>query len=289
MGEVVIWGEVLFCIDFCMDFCALYFCAKWLGWSTNTKHLCLGSALSAAFGVICTASETLLLKVMVSLVALSLSIFILIPKQERRISRRFTGILLFFFLETCVGGIMTTVFYFLNRQFSALGFRITDENARYRLFFLIAAGIFFLLGIIHRKLDDADCRKLVQRGGTASIRLHGKEAAIPCLFDSGNLVKEPISGKPVVFVPHHLQHTLGIVPDSLESGTMMGSRLIPMKTLDSSSLRWGIQPDAISFQADSISIPYAEVYMVFSNQIKHAIVPTALLKHAAQKRKDVQP
>lgn len=287
MGDVVIWGEVLFCIDFCMDFCALYFCAKLLGWSTNAKHLCLGSAICASFGVICTAADAPVIKVILSMLALTLSVLILIPKADRRIGRLFTGILLFFVLEACVGGIMTCVFYFLNRQFTSLGFRITEENARYRLFFLIAAGIFFLLGIIHRKLYDADCRKLVQRGGSALIRLHGKEVSVPCLFDSGNLVKEPISGKPVVFVPHHLQNTLGVVPSSLESGTMMGSRLIPMKTLDSSSLRWGIQPDAISFQADRIAIPYAEVYIVFSNQIQQAIVPTALLKYAAQKGTEV--
>ena len=164
---------------------------------------------------------------------------------------------------------------------------MNGEPARRRWFFLIAAVIFFLLGIVSRMLSDADTKKLVQRGGTAWIRMNDREVTVPCLFDSGNLVTEPISGKSVVFVPYQTQQELGIVPGALEDGTMMGSRLIPMKTLDSDSIRWGIRPDAIRFSADSIDIPRADVYLVFSRNIEYVIVPTALLKYAAHERKDV--
>ena len=169
MGDVVIWGEVLFCIDFCMDFCALYFCAKLLGWGTSVKRLCLGSAVCASFGVLCTAVDHVILKVFASLTALLLSVFFLMPKTERRIRRLLAGILLFFVLEACAGGIMTTVFFFLNRQFVSMGVRITEEDTLHRWFFWIAATIFFLLGIVSRMLSDADCKKIVQRGGTACI------------------------------------------------------------------------------------------------------------------------
>ncbi len=279
MGDVVIWGEVLFCIDFCMDFCALYFTAKLLGLSSDRKRLCAGALICASAGVFCTAMQGGLLTAAVSAAALFLAAAILIPKVQRRIRSLLAAVLLFLFFEACTGGVMTALFYFLNRQFVSLGFHIPSGTSRIRWFFLAAATVFFLLGIISRMLSDADVKKLVQRGGEAIVRIGGREASFPCLFDSGNLVREPISGKPVVFIPSRAQMTLGIDAAVLDSGGVPGSRLIPMKTLDAASLRWGICPEAVCLRADDIAIGDAAAYVVFSDQIEHAIVPTALLRH----------
>ncbi len=290
MHDVVIWGEVLFCIDFCMDFCALYFCAKLLGWCVSLKRILLDSLLCAVIGVICAANQRTLLTVVLSCIALGAAIVLIVPKAYRRFTSVISAICLFFFLEACTGGIMTAAFYWLNDRFYTLGFTVSDTNSRSRLFFLCAALILFILGIVNRILTDADVRKLVQRGGEAVIRIRERESVVPCIFDSGNLVCEPISGKSVVFVPSNLLEPLGIQKPMLENGEILGSRLIPIRTLDHSSYQFGIRPDSFHLIADGVDVERADIYLVFSDHVTHAIVPTTLLQHTngkRAKRKDV--
>ena len=279
MGEVVIWGEVLFCIDFCMDFCALYFTSRLLGLHTGIKRLCISAAVCAAAGVICASEIRLWGQAAVMMTALFIAVFLLISDERRHLRCYIRTILLFLFLEACCGGIMTALFYSLNRSFSALGMHVTHEAARFRWFLITAAVLFLLLGIISRMISDADVKKLVQRGGKAEIRIGERELHIPCLFDSGNLVREPISGKPVIFLPQTAQKSFGIDTDSLSDGRIPGSRLIPMRTLDAETLRWGIRPERMCLWADDIAVIDANVYLVFSDRITEAIVPTVLLQH----------
>ncbi len=279
MGEVVIWGEVLFSIDFCMDFCALYFTAKLLGFPTGIKRLCCAAFICASAGVIGAVEMHAVWQIIVALCALLIAVWLMLPKNRRRFRCLISAILLFLILEACTGGVMTVLFYGLNRRFANLGVHVSGESARIRLFFLAAAVIFFLLGIIARMVSDADVKKLVKRGGSAEVRIGSRELHIPCLFDSGNLVREPISGKPVVFLPDSAKDHLGIDADLLSDGSIPGSRLIPLKTLDAETLRWAIRPDRMWLSADEIQIDDADVYLVFSERIVEAIVPTTLLQH----------
>ncbi len=279
MNEVVIWGEVLFCIDFCMDFCALYFTSKLLHLNTKVLRLCIGAVICASTGVLCVTIANRILRTTVSVVSIIIAVCLLLMNEHRQFRSYPAAVFLFFFLEAAAGGMMTVLFYVLNRSFSDLGVHLPYDNLRLRMFFLAAAVLFFLLGILSRMLSDADIRKLVQRGGTARIEFDGREVVLPCLFDSGNLVREPISGKPVVIVPEFSLDALGMDADALACGTVTGSRLISIKTLDAESLHWGIRPKTMDLRADDIEIRDAEVYLVFSGQITQAIVPTALLQH----------
>ena len=285
MGEVVIWGEVLFCIDVCMDFCALYFTARLLHLTDNLRQLFLGAVICALAGVICTAVSHTLLQLAVSLTALLVAAALLIPKERRRLRSILGTVMLFVFLESCTGGMMTALFYLLNRCFWGLGVSVSDDSSRLRWFFLAAAVLFFLLGFLCRMLSDADVRRLCQRGGTVTVRFRGREVTSACLFDSGNLVREPISGKPVVIVPETCRGALGIDAKALSDGTIHGSRLIPMKTIDAESLCWGIPPDEMRLCADDIDICDISAYIVFSDRINEAIVPTSVLMHRTGNRK----
>ena len=284
MSEIVIWGEVLFCIDFCMDFCALYFTLKLLHLNTNVHRLCFASAICAAAGVICVPIIDSILRAAISVFSVFITIAIPMFGKHRPIHNYLGAVFLFLFLEAAAGGMMTVLFYTLNRTFSDLGVQLPHDNLRLRIFFLAAAILFFLLGIVSRMLSDADIRKLVQRGGTVHIGFDGREVTLPCLFDSGNLVREPISGNPVVIVPECALDILGIDGDALSCGTVKGSRLISMKTLDAESLHWGIRPEAMCLRADSIDISDAEVYLVFCGQLSEAIIPTAILQHRANRK-----
>ena len=279
MDGVVIWGEVLFCIDFSMDFCALYFMCSLFGWKPRYRRLIAASACCAAAGVLSIAVSSGFLSALLMIAGWGFSAILLIPPTKRRISTAAAAFLLFLFLEACAGGIMTALFYFLNRQFSSYGFIVTDTTSRCKLFFLCTGLIFIVIGIVFRTASYTELQKLVTAGGVAAVQLNGKETCVPCLFDSGNLVREPISGKPVIVLPYREQHQLGIDPSLLEKGMLRGCRLIPLKTLGRTFISWGIRPEHIRVHADNLDIPDADFYIVFSRETEQAIVPASVLLH----------
>ena len=64
----------------------------------------------------------------------------------------------------------------------------------------------------------------------------------------------------------------------------MKSMVNDMKTIDAESLCWGIPPDEIRLCADDIDICDISAYIVFSDRINEAIVPTSVLMHRTGNR-----
>ncbi|MBR5870297.1 MAG: sigma-E processing peptidase SpoIIGA, partial [Clostridia bacterium] len=250
----VIWGEVLFCIDFSMDFCALYFTCKLLGYRIIFVRLLTAAALCAAAGVLCAGFLSGLSSVFIMLISWICIAWLLFFNIERKISRIISAFLIFVFLEATAGGIMTAVFYYMNRQFGSLHLSAADTSSKQKLFFICAGVLFAILSGFSRLLSNAEVKKLVQRNGLAVIRWNGKTTAVSCLFDSGNLVKEPISGRSVMILPYREQLSLGIDPTQLENGSIAGSRLISMRSLDRAYLLWGILPQEISISAENLEL-----------------------------------
>ena len=280
MNGIVIWGEVLFCIDASMDFCALYFTLKLCGQRISLLRLCTAAFLSAGLGVFCTAYG---LSTGWSLLLLCGAWMMLWPiaagcRFGHRWPECIRALLLFLFLQACAGGMMTAVFVFLNRFAVKNDIFLPSEIPRTRLFFVFAGVIFLLLGVFSRLLSDSKVRRLVQRGGIAHVTYNDRSRQIPCLFDSGNLVREPISGKPVMILPQAEADALGIRQEMLNEGNLRGSRLIPMKTLTGDRLLWGIMPRETTLKAEGILIKSTNMYMVFSEGTDLAIVPTSVIQ-----------
>ena len=278
MDGIIIWGEVLFFIDFSMDFCALYFTFKLLGWKTDIKKLILASVICAVLGLICITQITGTASILILFIGWMISTILAIPSEKRRIRNIIGAVILFVILEALTGGIMTAIFYKLNQWNHSLGIHLDSGESKLRIFFIAAGIIFFMLTASMRILSNAKFLKGVTQNGTVSIRWNGYETNTHCMFDSGNLVREPISGKHVMILPAGEISALGIEYDRLSSGSLYGSRLIPVKTLDKTSVLWGILPDEINIQTENRTYSSTELYVVFSPGTDIAIVPTCILE-----------
>lgn len=278
MDEIIIWGEVLFLIDFSMDFCAFYFSGKLLGWKINLRRLIAAASICAIVGLFCTARLSERLSLLCLCSSWFISIPLIIPKSKCCLKNIIYAVILFVFFETCIGGIMTVMFYQMNRMFSS--FETTFENglSRLRFFFLSLSAIFFCLAIMNRILSNTLIQQTIRQNGTVTISWNGRSTVISCLFDSGNLVREPISGKHVMVVPSNELQALGIDADLLCKGAIYGSRLIPMKTLDSTTVSWGILPNQIQIKADNKTLINEELYVVFSAGTDIAIIPSCIFR-----------
>lgn len=277
LEETVIWGDVLFCIDFSMDLCALYFVCRILGARISLARLCVSACICAAVGVVYAARCDSIGAVLL-LIGWIASYTVLFHTHVRRIGTFLSASALFLLLEASAGGLMTAGFLLLRRVFLRHSVTVGMGNGRLMLFWLLAAGVFFLLSAGMRLRARADARRLARRGGEVRITIGGREVRSACLFDSGNLVREPISGKAVVFLPAHLTETFGIKQNQLDEGTVRGSRLIPIRTACGAAAVWGIRAEVCACSGDLERMTVrAEVYAVFSDDVDCAVVPTSLL------------
>lgn len=289
MQPVVIWGDVLFVIDFSMDFCALYFTARILRRKIAAARMVIGAALCAAVGVFLVslslppAGEFLL-----CIVSASIScIVVLYGKSltQFRLREFFCAILLFVFLEAAAGGLMTVGFSFLNRWFSQTSWTIDGNKRKQRLFWLSAAGLTLLFSIGSKLLNEYRGKSLCNQQWMLKIGWNHIELDLPCLCDSGNLVREPISGLPVIVLPKKAEASLHIDTQTLSNGKIPRSRLVSVRTIaQEQSLFWAIHPSSLVLYPKEQKkdhhdqVRELDAYVIFSPfAVEGAIVPMALI------------
>lgn len=253
MQTVTVWGEVLFAIDFSIDFCALYFARRLLGRTVSGRRTVFGAALCAAVGVALVSAGFPALWEMLLCILTAAIAYRMTEPEHLMPGQLLNGVLLFVFLEAAAGGLMTAVFSMLNRWFSGAGITLSDNGTRRMLFWLSVGGLCILFSVIFRILGGRDCKI---RECTVGIRFGDRHIRYPCIGDTGNLLREPISGLPVLVMPQTSLTELGISADALSAGQIPHSRLVSAKTISGeNTLYWAIHPPEIRvYMTDSVHL-----------------------------------
>lgn len=193
---MIVYGDLLFLINFSMDFLCFYFSCLLLHKRLPTLRACIAASIGGVYSV-----GALFIRVP-SEVALAIDIFVLVIMCLIVYLEKGIGILrfaklvfLYFFVSALLGGVMTALFSLLNRMklFSGQG---ADENdLSVWVFALLAA-----LGSIFT-LNWGRFFRSTSHKRTVNLRVEGNggRVTLSALVDSGNLALEPISGKGVAF------------------------------------------------------------------------------------------
>lgn len=190
-----VYGDVLLLVDFCMNFFVLYTTAIIL--RRRTKTVCIGGAalIGGIYSVIRLFAEgNSIFDCVISLLVGGLMCYM-----------AFGG---YNFIKTCIvffgssamlGGIMFATYYLIGRYH----IRVFSEIEWYAvshipvwLFFVLAAislAISWAFSYIGRERSDKDEEDVI-------IEYMGRTACVKLMMDSGNLAKEPISGKHVILL-----------------------------------------------------------------------------------------
>lgn len=203
-GEV--YADLLFLVNFSMDFLCYYLCARLL---RRPLSLWRGIAASALGGIYAVAVLFLyadrvpafLLDVIVCFVLCSVA---MAGRQETlRAMLRLTG--LYLLISMLLGGVMTALFAQLNR-IPHLTDTVAKEGLSTWIFLIIAALSAILTSLWGRSLRRSALLHRVQ----LVIEEQGRRIELPALCDSGNLLKDPLSGRAVI--PTEQRRLSGIVP-----------------------------------------------------------------------------
>lgn len=277
--EGVLWGDVLFAIDFSMDYLCLYFCLRIQRREIQTLRLCLGAAIGAAFSVASIALAphfTTVTKTILSLVFAYLCCLVALPPCHTKALRTLMSMPLFFIFEAALGGIMTAIYLWFGKQLGTYTYKTSGAEDSYGIptFFLILVIAFVLFFFFYRVITSRHREEPMPKDVRLLIKYQKKSAILPCFFDSGNFAREPISGEAVIFLPTSAEASLSLSGAQLSSGGILGSRLIPIQTISGRQLLWGILPDEL-YLMHGEQVKRISAYLVFSDNGKEdtAILP----------------
>ena len=191
----VIYGDVLLLIDFCMNFFVLYTTGILL--RRKIKFFCVAGA--ALVGGIYSVAKVFVngndvLDCLISFCVGLLMCYICFGGY------RFLKTILFFFgIAALVGGIMFATYFFLGSYHADLfgNFRGYAYSHIPLWLFTLLAAFSLLISLVFSYLG----RETVERNEVkVCVQYAGRREEVHLLLDTGNLTKEPISGKYVVLL-----------------------------------------------------------------------------------------
>ncbi|MBQ8849411.1 MAG: sigma-E processing peptidase SpoIIGA [Clostridia bacterium] len=278
-----VYVDLYFLINFSMDFLCLYLTSKLL----SVKLPLFRGLLAAAVGGI-YANVALLLPIGgISSVLLDAAVCALICFtafwRKREWKRLFLYILIYTAVSAALGGAMTALYYIFNRT-DIFGFiRESDGDG-------LSVWLFALLAIISAAITLVGGRGFTKRMSareaeveitylTRSVRLHG-------ICDSGNLLRDPISGKPCIVADRSKMKE--ILPETLLSADAAGLErlsaderrrivLIPTKTVSGEGMLIGIRVEKIKISVGGRAREADAVVALSGLSDSEALVPSCLL------------
>ncbi len=244
-----VYIDLLFLINFSMDFLCLYITAGILHRKKSPWRLILASALGGIYSVVslCWGIGGILsfsLDIVSCLVICAVAF-----AGVGGFGAYMLSSLLFVGVSMMTGGCMSALFNLLNRIDLPLEGMGEDGISVWAFALLaIAAGLITLLGgrLISGKTSVRDCE--------LSVEFDGKTQTYHALCDSGNLVRDPISGRAVIFLDRQASNGFfdadaiesfknGVAPKNHSYSTM---RLIPINTVSGSSVIVALLPQRLT-------------------------------------------
>lgn len=254
--EQTVYADLLFLINFSMDLLCLFLTARLLAAPFSLPRTLTAAALGGFYSV-----ASLLITIRIPHLPIDLA-FCLLMCAVAFFSRRdgvrrlllFSGV--FFLSSVLLGGIMTAVFNLMNRTAPSADAFVTETDVPLWLFALLsllAWGITWVGGTFLRRRAQIPEARL-------EITLGKRRTVIRALCDSGNLLTDPLSGKPVIVadlrvasallpadcppLSPHVSEALSRLPPPIAARI----RLLPAASVGQSGLIPALRPDRIVVQ-----------------------------------------
>ncbi len=288
--EQTVYIDLLFLINFSMDFLCFYISARIISVRFSALRAVIASVIGGVYGgAAIFLPINAVLSVMID-VAVCLVMCIIAFRKDKGQSI-ILGALVYFSVSMALGGFMTALFNLLNRMgFSQL---VTDESEgdgiSVWLFAILAAvsAVFTLIG------GRSFRRRSSVRSAEVSVRYGKNEKKLSAIVDTGNLLREPISGRACIAVD--VDALGGLVPDgvlkaargdsiaaleSISRSFVKNVRLVPTHTATGEKMLIGIRADRVLIDTGKGAYE-SDAYLVISKLDApsgvEALVPGELL------------
>ncbi len=285
MSAMVVYGDLLFLANLVEDGLLLWAVATLSGRRISAGRLLLGAVLGALYGTLAVVEGGVWWNPAAKLVAsLLVLVFTFVPFPWLGLGRL---LVLFYALSFGLGGIDFGLYYLLGRSQAFAG----PVPAWIPL---VGTG----LGYVLVRATSRFLRVKGRREGhrvEMEIRFAGRVATLQALVDTGNQLRDPFKGHPVVVVekgalgdllPGEVQQWLnvagleGIDPGTVQSPWVGRLRLVPFQAVGQrQGIMLGFKPDAVFLGGEGTSevvVALAEQRLSTTGDYR-ALVPSALV------------
>lgn len=252
-AERIIYGDILFLINFSMDFLTLCLTGKILRRASKLSVLTLASCFGAVYGV---ASVFLqgdpIIGLLIGAAVSALMCYTAFGRPLLLTTAVFnlTGLLL--------GGTVTAAYLWLGSLRSSAASRLNFDTLPTRIPFGWTAAVAAAFGIAAVATARAAARRRIAPEIAVEAEYGGKTISFSALTDSGNLLREPLGGSAVIVTSYATLEPL--LPDGLRRLFATGDtsliaelppeemrrvRLIPARGASGSELFIGFVPDRV--------------------------------------------
>ena len=250
-----VYIDLLFLINFSMDYLCIYICSKVLHRRMRLGRMVLAAALGGVYSALSlflpiSSAVSLALDCAVCLVMCA----IVYSEKGRTLGSLLLATFLFIGISMMTGGCMTAIFNLLNKLNLPLDLVEADGISTY-----LFAALALVAGIISLKSGQIISRRAPIKECKLKLRFCGKDFELLGLADSGNLVRDPITGKPIIFVDRKtIEKELPLdFLDSFAEGKLerdapcKNLRIISIRTAAGSSIAVAAAPESISIEYES--------------------------------------
>ncbi len=289
--EWEVYGDLLFFINFSMDFLCFFLTTKLMHRKLKLVRTLAAAAIGGVYAVLSLFINflwipSLMIDIGVCVIICSIAF------ADKNIKIRSMALLvgIYMVVSMFLGGIMTALFNMLNRSDIPFGETEHSGSMTILIFIVLSAisGASLLIGGRYIRKSSVDkCVKL-------NITYNGKTVELNGISDSGNLLKDPISGKRVIVADTCA--VLGILPravsvaigkndisalSKLSTDAAKRIRLIPSTTAAGEKVLYGIIPDKIIIEFEDksheVDALFAPASISGAGGEFNALVPNELL------------
>ncbi len=194
MGESV-YVDLFFLINFSMDFLCFFLTSRLLHRRASTLRLLAASAVGGVYADLALFFVTGRLLSLILDVSVCALMCLVALGERKKLKSLPLYVLVYTAISMALGGMMTALFTLFNRAFVLDGVEPSEGDG-------ISVWTFFLLALISGLLTLLGGRffrkKTAQTRASISVSYRGKTVRLTALTDSGNLLREPLSGKPCI-------------------------------------------------------------------------------------------
>lgn len=263
---MVIYVDILLVLNWWIDYFLLLGVRRSQGGGAKAWRLALGALVGAAacFALFLPAMP-LWLSLTVKLTAALCMVLVAFRWQGwRRLLRR---VFLLFAFSAGLAGVCSALYFFVAPR----GFYVCNGVVYYAFPPLLLVGLTVVCyGLLW--LGERWLQRRAPAGHLFRVRLHYGDAHVefPCLYDSGNQLVEPFSGRPVLVVERDVAEGLLEVPPSVEelpphSGA--GWRLVPFDTVQGGGLLPAFVPHGAAVKIRSEWRPLSACYVAVCDRL----------------------
>lgn len=270
---MVVYGDLLFLINFSMDFLCFYLTCLLLHKKLPTFRVCLASMMGGIYSVASLfIAQRIENPLLIDILALLVMCFVVFTKKGIGILRFSKYTLVYLFVSALLGGLMTALFNLFNKYDSFFEEKLIEEGIDVWAFSLLA-----IIGAICTMNGGRFFRSSTSKRD-ALIEIEGESGNVKlrALIDTGNLVHEPLSGKGVIF------SSLGACKNALDEDTYKALLLYFDVNKMPECLSFGIRFVPSKMICGEVILPairFKSIRMKIGKKVKDIDVYVAFLKN----------